>query len=117
MRVAMIGTGYVGLVSGVCFSDFGHDVICVDKDEAKIAKLKRQIAEGSYEVDADAVAEKMLARDVLKRGDDEETTEIGRADGPADDERTAKNAPAPGDDEAVDEETADLKLDAEDTSP
>lgn len=41
MRVAMIGTGYVGLVSGVCFSDFGHDVICVDKDEAKIAKLKR----------------------------------------------------------------------------
>ena len=31
MRIAMIGTGYVGLVSGVCFSDFGHDVICVDK--------------------------------------------------------------------------------------
>ncbi len=39
MRIAMIGTGYVGLVSGVCFSDFGHDVICVDKDEAKIARL------------------------------------------------------------------------------
>ena len=39
MRIAMIGTGYVGLVSGVCFSDFGHDVICVDKDGAKIAKL------------------------------------------------------------------------------
>ncbi len=36
----MIGTGYVGLVSGVCFSDFGHEVICVDKSEAKIAKLK-----------------------------------------------------------------------------
>ena len=35
----MIGTGYVGLVSGVCFSDFGHDVICVDKDAAKLAKL------------------------------------------------------------------------------
>ena len=35
----MIGTGYVGLVSGVCFSDFGHDVICVDKDPAKIAML------------------------------------------------------------------------------
>ena len=32
MRIAMIGTGYVGLVSGVCFSDFGHDVVCVDKD-------------------------------------------------------------------------------------
>lgn len=39
MRIAMIGTGYVGLVSGVCFSDFGHDVICVDKDPAKIEML------------------------------------------------------------------------------
>ena len=41
MRITMIGTGYVGLVSGVCFSDFGHDVICVDKDPAKIEKLNR----------------------------------------------------------------------------
>ncbi|MEM6477874.1 MAG: UDP-glucose/GDP-mannose dehydrogenase family protein [Pseudomonadota bacterium] len=41
MRIAMIGTGYVGLVSGVCFSDFGHDVICVDKNPAKIAMLER----------------------------------------------------------------------------
>ena len=41
MRIAMIGTGYVGLVSGACFSDFGHDVICVDKDAAKIDRLKR----------------------------------------------------------------------------
>jgi UDPglucose 6-dehydrogenase len=40
MRVAMIGSGYVGLVSGVCFADFGHDVVCVDKDAAKIAKLE-----------------------------------------------------------------------------
>ena len=40
MRIAMIGTGYVGLVSGVCFSDFGHEVICVDKDPEKISKLK-----------------------------------------------------------------------------
>ena len=39
MRVAMIGTGYVGLVSGACFADFGHDVTCIDKDEAKIAGL------------------------------------------------------------------------------
>ncbi|MEE8393011.1 MAG: UDP-glucose 6-dehydrogenase, partial [Rhodospirillales bacterium] len=39
MRVAMIGTGYVGLVSGVCFSEFGHDVVCVDKDTDKIARL------------------------------------------------------------------------------
>jgi UDPglucose 6-dehydrogenase len=40
MKIAMIGTGYVGLVSGVCFSDFGHDVICVDKDPGKIERLK-----------------------------------------------------------------------------
>ncbi len=39
MRVVMVGTGYVGLVSGVCFADFGHDVICVDKDPAKIETL------------------------------------------------------------------------------
>jgi UDPglucose 6-dehydrogenase len=41
MRVAMIGTGYVGLVSGACFADFGHHVICVDKDAAKVAALQR----------------------------------------------------------------------------
>jgi len=41
MRVAMIGTGYVGLVSGACFSDFGHTVVCVDKDGAKIDRLKK----------------------------------------------------------------------------
>ena len=40
MKIAMIGTGYVGLVSGVCFSDFGHDVICVDKDPRKIETLR-----------------------------------------------------------------------------
>ena len=41
MRVAMIGTGYVGLVSGACFSEFGVDVVCVDRDESKIERLKR----------------------------------------------------------------------------
>ena len=40
MKIAMIGTGYVGLVSGVCFSDFGHEVVCVDKNPDKIAQLK-----------------------------------------------------------------------------
>ncbi|WFR97721.1 UDP-glucose dehydrogenase family protein [Rhizobium tumorigenes] len=40
MRITMIGSGYVGLVSGVCFADFGHDIICVDKDEKKIAALR-----------------------------------------------------------------------------
>ena len=39
MKITMIGTGYVGLVSGVCFSDFGHDVVCVDKNPAKIDTL------------------------------------------------------------------------------
>ncbi|MDP2183051.1 MAG: UDP-glucose/GDP-mannose dehydrogenase family protein, partial [Actinomycetota bacterium] len=39
--VAMIGTGYVGLVSGACFADFGHDVTCVDKDPSKIERLER----------------------------------------------------------------------------
>ncbi len=41
MRVTMIGTGYVGLVSGACFADFGHVVTCVDKDAAKISALQR----------------------------------------------------------------------------
>jgi len=39
----MIGTGYVGLVSGTCFSEFGHDVVCVDKDAAKVEKLNNGI--------------------------------------------------------------------------
>ncbi len=40
MRLVMVGSGYVGLVSGVCFADFGHDVVCVDKDAAKIERLR-----------------------------------------------------------------------------
>ena len=43
MKLCMIGTGYVGLVSGVCFSDLGNDVICVDKDKKKIDDLKKGI--------------------------------------------------------------------------
>ena len=43
MRVAMIGTGYVGLVSGACFADFGHHVTCVDKDKSKIDALHRGV--------------------------------------------------------------------------
>ena len=43
VRIAMIGTGYVGLVSGACFSDFGHSVTCVDRDQAKIKALEAGI--------------------------------------------------------------------------
>ncbi len=41
MRIAMIGSGYVGLVSGACFAQFGHDVVCIDKDADKITRLRK----------------------------------------------------------------------------
>ena len=41
MNITVVGTGYVGLVTGACFSDWGHSVLCVDNDESKIAQLKR----------------------------------------------------------------------------
>lgn len=47
MRIAMIGTGYVGLVSGACFADFGHHVTCVDKDADKIAALRGERSRSS----------------------------------------------------------------------
>jgi UDPglucose 6-dehydrogenase len=40
MKIAMVGSGYVGLVSGACFADFGHDVVCIDKDPTKIERLQ-----------------------------------------------------------------------------
>jgi UDPglucose 6-dehydrogenase len=43
MKIAMIGSGYVGLVSGACFADFGHNVVCVDKDDSKIARLNDNV--------------------------------------------------------------------------
>src|SRR5689334_12320268 len=43
MRVTMIGSGYVGLVSGACFADFGHTVTCVDTDAAKVDALRRGV--------------------------------------------------------------------------
>jgi len=43
MKIAMVGSGYVGLVSGACFADFGHEVVCIDNDPAKIAALESNI--------------------------------------------------------------------------
>ena len=40
MKIAVVGTGYVGLVAGACFAESGNDVVCVDKDEAKIRTLR-----------------------------------------------------------------------------
>ncbi|WOE75691.1 UDP-glucose dehydrogenase family protein [Alterisphingorhabdus coralli] len=64
MKIAMIGSGYVGLVSGACFSDFGHNVVCVDKDETKIAGLlagKMPI----YEPGLDALVERNASEERL----------------------------------------------------
>ncbi len=65
MQLTMIGTGYVGLVSGVCFSDFGHDVICVDKLPEKIEALDRGEVP-IYEPGLDAMMAKNVANGRLK---------------------------------------------------
>ena len=78
MRIAMIGTGYVGLVSGACFSEFGVDVICVDKDEAKIEGL-RQNRMPIYEPGLD-----QLVADNVKAGRLSFTTDLASAVSQAD---------------------------------
>ncbi|MEL7040132.1 MAG: UDP-glucose/GDP-mannose dehydrogenase family protein [Pseudomonadota bacterium] len=64
MRVAMIGTGYVGLVSGACFADFGHIVTCVDKDASKIERLHQNIMP-IYEPGLDALVETNVQQERL----------------------------------------------------
>ncbi|MEM5788030.1 MAG: UDP-glucose/GDP-mannose dehydrogenase family protein [Syntrophobacteraceae bacterium] len=64
MKIAVIGTGYVGLVSGVCLAEFGHEVTCIDTDEAKISRLK----EGDipiYEPGLDAMVKKNVQAERL----------------------------------------------------
>jgi len=78
MRIAMIGTGYVGLVSGACLSDVGHDVICVDKDQRKIDALRKGVMP-IYEPGLDA----LVARNV-EAGRLSFTTELKPAAGGAD---------------------------------
>ena len=52
MRIAVVGTGYVGLVSGACFAEFGIEVCCVDKDETKIRRLTGAgLADGTLTID------------------------------------------------------------------
>ena len=56
MKIAMVGSGYVGLVSGACFADFGHDVVCIDKDASKIERLREGIMP-IYEPGLDALVD------------------------------------------------------------
>jgi UDPglucose 6-dehydrogenase len=70
MRIAMIGTGYVGLVSGACFADFGHHVTCVDKDVQKIEALRKGLIP-IYEPDLDRLVE-----DNVRSGRLDFTTEL-----------------------------------------
>ena len=78
MRIAMVGCGYVGLVSGACFSEFGTEVVCVDKDEERIARLKR----GEVPIFEPGLA--ALIASNAKDGRLSFTTELGPAVGEAD---------------------------------
>jgi UDPglucose 6-dehydrogenase len=60
MKIAMVGAGYVGLVSGACFADFGHDVVCIDKEPSKIERLRAGIMP-IYEPGLDELVQRNVA--------------------------------------------------------
>ncbi|RXZ64121.1 UDP-glucose dehydrogenase family protein [Pelagerythrobacter rhizovicinus] len=60
MKIAMVGSGYVGLVSGACFADFGHEVVCIDKDQSKIDRLREGVMP-IYEPGLEALVESNVA--------------------------------------------------------
>ena len=76
MHIAVIGTGYVGLVSGTCFSEFGHDVICIDTDETKIARLNAGEIP-IFEPGLSAMVEKNSRSGYLKFGTDMKSAVAG----------------------------------------
>jgi UDPglucose 6-dehydrogenase len=78
MRIAMIGTGYVGLVSGACFADFGHHITCVDKNASKIAALRR----GEIPIFEPGLEE--LVKSSVKAGRLNFTTDLAESVGEAD---------------------------------
>lgn len=78
MKIAMIGAGYVGLVSGACFSEFGHHVTCIDQDELKIGRLRRNEIP-IYEPGLDALVARNAAAGRLKF-DKSLATTVGDAD-------------------------------------
>ena len=69
MRITMVGSGYVGLVSGACFADFGHEVTCIDKDESKIARLLDSVMP-IYEPGLDALVARNVEAGRLQFGTD-----------------------------------------------
>ena len=77
-KIAVIGTGYVGLVSGTCFAETGNDVVCVDIDEKKVEKMRKGIVP-IYEPHLDVVFERNIKQNRLRFTTNlEEAVEFGK---------------------------------------